>query len=29
VPDRPGLGLTVSHNVVGWTTDHIEFTETA
>ncbi len=29
VPDRPGLGLTVSHKAVGWTTDHIEFTETA
>jgi L-alanine-DL-glutamate epimerase-like enolase superfamily enzyme len=28
VPDRPGLGLTVSHKAVGWTTDHIEFTET-
>ncbi|HEV7651591.1 MAG TPA: mandelate racemase/muconate lactonizing enzyme family protein [Actinophytocola sp.] len=29
VPDRPGLGLTVSQQAVGWTTDHIEFTETA
>ena len=29
VPDRPGLGLTVSQKAVGWTTDHIEFTETA
>ena len=29
VPDRPGLGLTVSQKAVAWTTDHIEFTETA
>ena len=29
VPDRPGLGLTVSQQAVAWTTDHIEFTETA
>jgi L-alanine-DL-glutamate epimerase-like enolase superfamily enzyme len=29
VPDRPGLGLTVSPKVVAWTADHIEFTETA
>jgi len=29
VPDRPGLGLTVSQKAVTWTTDHIEFTETA
>ncbi|MGH3878248.1 MAG: L-talarate/galactarate dehydratase [Actinophytocola sp.] len=29
LPDRPGLGLTVSQKAVAWTTDHIEFTETA
>jgi L-talarate/galactarate dehydratase len=29
VPDRPGLGLTVSQKAVAWTTDHIEFTESA
>jgi L-talarate/galactarate dehydratase len=29
VPDRPGLGVTVSRQAVAWTTDHIEFTETA
>ena len=29
VPERPGLGLTVSQKAVAWTTDHIEFTETA
>jgi L-alanine-DL-glutamate epimerase-like enolase superfamily enzyme len=29
VPDRPGLGLTVSPKAVAWTTDHIELTETA
>jgi L-alanine-DL-glutamate epimerase-like enolase superfamily enzyme len=29
VPDRPGLGITVSSKAVAWTTDHIEFTETA
>ena len=29
IPDRPGLGLTVSQKAVAWTTDHIEFTETA
>jgi L-talarate/galactarate dehydratase len=28
VPDRPGLGLTLSEKVATWTTDHIEFTET-
>jgi L-talarate/galactarate dehydratase len=29
IPDRPGLGLTVSQQAVAWTVDHIEFTETA
>ncbi|MGH3761679.1 L-talarate/galactarate dehydratase [Actinophytocola sp.] len=29
VPDRPGLGITVSPKAIAWTTDHIEFTETA
>ncbi len=29
VPDRPGLGITVTPKAVAWTTDHIEFTETA
>ncbi|OLF19421.1 L-talarate/galactarate dehydratase [Actinophytocola xanthii] len=28
VPDRPGLGLTLTEKVATWTTDHIEFTET-
>jgi L-alanine-DL-glutamate epimerase-like enolase superfamily enzyme len=29
VPDRPGIGLTPSEQAAAWTTEHMEFTESA